>query len=80
MNKEKGMNCVSVGELTKMKKDIENFKYERTCKICLENFTNRVFLPCGHLVCCDGCSEQVKHCPVCRKRIIARVMIQNNYM
>jgi hypothetical protein len=79
MKKRKDMKRVSVEELIEMKKDIENFKYERSCKICFENFTNRVFLPCGHLVCCDICSGKVEYCPVCRKVIIARVTIQTNY-
>lgn len=41
----------------------------RTCKVCMDSEVSTVFLPCGHLVCCDRCSPQLRDCPVCRNFI-----------
>ncbi|KAL9239214.1 hypothetical protein vseg_013554 [Gypsophila vaccaria] len=39
------------------------------CVICLEQEYNAVFVPCGHMCCCTGCSSQLSNCPLCRRRI-----------
>ncbi|XP_064461121.1 E3 ubiquitin-protein ligase LRSAM1-like [Ornithodoros turicata] len=36
------------------------------CVICLDVKTLLVFLPCGHVCCCQGCGEGVLQCPLCR--------------
>lgn len=38
------------------------------CKICLEKEVEVLFLPCYHLVSCQGCKKQLtqKKCPLCR--------------
>lgn len=38
------------------------------CKICLEKEVEVLFLPCNHLVSCQGCKKQLtqKECPLCR--------------
>ena len=41
----------------------------KLCKICLSEEIKVVFLPCGHLVCCEQCANRVSHCPICRKYI-----------
>lgn len=46
--------------------DIERLRDYGLCKICLEEEARVVFDPCGHLCCCDGCSKQLKACPMCR--------------
>jgi hypothetical protein len=38
----------------------------RMCKVCMDSEVNTVFLPCGHLVCCNNCSPQLRNCPICR--------------
>lgn len=47
----------------------------RTCKICLDKEVNTVFLPCGHLVCCNECAPEMDKCPVCRQLIRGTVRI-----
>eukprot|EP00565_Helicotheca_tamesis_P002605 CAMPEP_0185726204 /NCGR_PEP_ID=MMETSP1171-20130828/2259_1 /TAXON_ID=374046 /ORGANISM="Helicotheca tamensis, Strain CCMP826" /LENGTH=253 /DNA_ID=CAMNT_0028394517 /DNA_START=359 /DNA_END=1120 /DNA_ORIENTATION=- len=56
-------------------KELENMKRENTCKICLDEQINSVFIPCGHLACCMGCAGQLpsKECPVCRASIVSVV-------
>ncbi|CAN6452777.1 unnamed protein product [Victoria cruziana] len=39
------------------------------CVICLEQEYNAVFVPCGHMCCCTGCSSHLANCPLCRRRI-----------
>lgn len=38
------------------------------CKICLDKEVEVLFLPCNHLVSCQGCKKQLaqKKCPLCR--------------
>ncbi|KAI4355432.1 hypothetical protein L6164_004207 [Bauhinia variegata] len=50
------------------------------CVICLMRRRRSVFIPCGHLVCCQGCAISVEHevtpkCPVCRQEIRNAVRI-----
>lgn len=40
-----------------------------TCCICYENNVNSIFLPCGHICCCDKC-ETIDYCPFCREKIL----------
>ncbi|BFZ09885.1 hypothetical protein BsWGS_12924 [Bradybaena similaris] len=44
-------------------------KEQRLCKICMLEEVGMVFVPCGHLVCCYGCSSKVSICPICRAEI-----------
>lgn len=45
------------------------YKLQRVvCKICFEKEVEVLFLPCYHLVSCQGCKKQLaqKKCPLCR--------------
>ncbi|XP_036145385.1 E3 ubiquitin-protein ligase cblA-like [Monomorium pharaonis] len=51
---------------------------ERTCIACINTKSNQVFIPCGHICCCEDCanyimqeSDDVKKCPICKKQISA---------
>jgi hypothetical protein len=44
-------------------------KEQKICKVCFENDANMVFIPCGHLVVCENCSDRLRECPVCRRPI-----------
>ncbi|KAJ8931608.1 hypothetical protein NQ314_015470 [Rhamnusium bicolor] len=37
-----------------------------TCKICMDNQIDVVFLPCAHVVACTICAARVDRCPLCR--------------
>lgn len=37
------------------------------CKICFANEYNTIFLPCGHVVCCNKCASSLTKCPLCQK-------------
>jgi hypothetical protein len=74
----KKRNYPDATELAHLKGEAEEMRNTMICKICLESLVNRVFLPCGHLVCCEICSEKLKGCPICRSQIIAVVIVQTD--
>ncbi|XP_035197482.1 E3 ubiquitin-protein ligase LRSAM1 isoform X2 [Oxyura jamaicensis] len=45
------------------------------CVVCMEQEAQTVFLPCGHVCCCQTCCEQLRACPLCRKDITQHVRI-----
>lgn len=59
--------------VAEIQRENEQLKASNTCKVCLEKDVHAVFLPCGHLVCCMQCSEQVETCPLCRTKILGSV-------
>ena len=58
-----------VEKYDKLKKKLENINESKLCKICLEEDSCMVFIPCGHLMTCVGCSLNCKNCAICRKPI-----------
>ena len=44
------------------------------CFVCMDNKSNSVLLPCGHLGVCIECANALttstKTCPVCRQAIV----------
>ncbi|XP_075295732.1 E3 ubiquitin-protein ligase LRSAM1 isoform X2 [Opisthocomus hoazin] len=45
------------------------------CVVCMEQEAQTIFLPCGHVCCCQSCCERLHACPLCRKDIAQRVRI-----
>jgi len=45
------------------------------CKICLENPSNILYLPCRHLASCGECKLKVDSCPVCRTKVAAVIRV-----
>lgn len=45
------------------------------CVVCMEQEPQTVFLPCGHVCCCQGCCERLPSCPLCRQDIAQRIRI-----
>ncbi|KAF4530215.1 hypothetical protein B566_EDAN017690, partial [Ephemera danica] len=37
-----------------------------TCKVCLTNAADVLFLPCKHLASCRSCKLHLENCPICR--------------
>ncbi|XP_061342883.1 E3 ubiquitin-protein ligase SPL2 [Gastrolobium bilobum] len=59
---------------------VEDVPDGQLCVICLMRRRRSVFIPCGHLVCCQGCAISVERevapkCPVCRQEIRDSVRI-----
>jgi len=45
------------------------------CVVCMDAPFETVFLECGHLACCQKCSEKLKLCPICRNPILRVIPI-----
>ncbi|NWI54407.1 LRSM1 ligase, partial [Calyptomena viridis] len=45
------------------------------CVVCLEQEPQMIFLPCGHVCCCQSCCERLHSCPLCRQDIAQRIRI-----
>ncbi|KAJ6652063.1 hypothetical protein lerEdw1_015266, partial [Lerista edwardsae] len=45
------------------------------CVVCMEREAQVVFLNCGHVCCCQQCSEALHTCPLCRKDIVQRIRL-----
>jgi len=53
--------------------EIRQLEESRRCKRCHREDACVVFMPCGHLVCCVSCADEVEQCPVCKEFIQERV-------
>ncbi|XP_056123378.1 E3 ubiquitin-protein ligase LRSAM1 isoform X2 [Rhinichthys klamathensis goyatoka] len=45
------------------------------CVVCMEHESHVIFLPCGHVCCCQTCSDALQSCPLCRASISQRVRL-----
>lgn len=45
------------------------------CTICYENEMTTAFVDCGHVVACRECAARIEICPVCRRRIQAKLQL-----
>ncbi|KAM4635484.1 E3 ubiquitin-protein ligase LRSAM1 isoform 1-T2 [Polymixia lowei] len=48
------------------------------CVVCMETGSRVIFLPCGHVCCCQVCSDALQNCPLCRSNISQRVRLYQN--
>ncbi|XP_075842014.1 E3 ubiquitin-protein ligase LRSAM1 isoform X4 [Microtus pennsylvanicus] len=48
------------------------------CVVCLEREAQMVFLPCGHVCCCQQCCQPLRTCPLCRQEISQRLRIYHS--
>uniref|UniRef100_A0A6Q2YIM1 RING-type domain-containing protein n=1 Tax=Esox lucius TaxID=8010 RepID=A0A6Q2YIM1_ESOLU len=45
------------------------------CVVCMEMESQVIFLPCGHVCCCQVCSDALQSCPLCRSNITQHVRL-----
>lgn len=45
------------------------------CVVCMETGAQVIFLPCGHVCCCQVCSDALQNCPLCRASISQRIRL-----
>ncbi|TWW66957.1 E3 ubiquitin-protein ligase LRSAM1 isoform X1 [Takifugu flavidus] len=45
------------------------------CVVCMEAAAQIIFLPCGHVCCCQVCSGALQGCPLCRSTILQCVRL-----
>ncbi|XP_060065156.1 baculoviral IAP repeat-containing protein 7-like [Ylistrum balloti] len=56
-------------DIDKLTEENRILRVQKTCKVCLDEEANIVFLPCGHLVTCPMCASALRKCPMCRTYI-----------
>jgi hypothetical protein len=60
--------------------EAENLPEDELCAVCLNSAMETKFDPCGHVACCQPCSEEIilrqMQCPFCRKDIQAYTKIE----
>uniref|UniRef100_A0A8C1GTK6 E3 ubiquitin-protein ligase XIAP n=1 Tax=Cyprinus carpio TaxID=7962 RepID=A0A8C1GTK6_CYPCA len=56
---------------------LEKLQREKLCKVCMDRDINIVFIPCGHLVTCQKCSESLNKCPICCADITQKIKTYN---
>ena len=44
------------------------------CKICFEEYIERIAFGCGHVVC-EVCSKEMFECPFCREKILKKIKL-----
>uniref|UniRef100_A0A3Q3G996 Leucine rich repeat and sterile alpha motif containing 1 n=1 Tax=Labrus bergylta TaxID=56723 RepID=A0A3Q3G996_9LABR len=45
------------------------------CVVCMETGSQVIFLPCGHVCCCQVCNDAMQNCPLCRSNISQRIRL-----
>ncbi|XP_077479264.1 E3 ubiquitin-protein ligase LRSAM1 [Stigmatopora argus] len=45
------------------------------CVVCMETVAQVIFLPCGHVCCCQVCSDALLKCPLCQGALSQRVRL-----
>ncbi|XP_015252214.1 PREDICTED: E3 ubiquitin-protein ligase LRSAM1 [Cyprinodon variegatus] len=48
------------------------------CVVCMEKESQVIFLLCGHVCCCQVCSDAMLNCPLCRGTISQRIRLYHN--
>ena len=43
------------------------------CSICYDKEITTAFYDCGHVIACKECAHKIDSCPICRKRVLARL-------
>lgn len=63
------INLDNIKQNTKIYEDAST----NECAVCLCAEKDTVFIPCGHFYTCNGCSQQLKTCPICRATVTDRI-------
>ncbi|ESO95088.1 hypothetical protein LOTGIDRAFT_206409 [Lottia gigantea] len=78
VNNELQLNThTKLEEIEMLKSKLQCIEEGFTCLVCRDNSIQTALCPCGHVICCQSCAEQLTECPMCRSQIdkIQRVFI-----
>ncbi|XP_077363849.1 E3 ubiquitin-protein ligase MYLIP-A-like [Festucalex cinctus] len=62
-------DCGSCQQSRALQERLHKLQEALLCMLCCEEQINAAFCPCGHLVCCRTCANQLQLCPVCRSEV-----------
>lgn len=56
--------------------ETESSVVEGECVVCMDSKSEVVFVPCGHMCCCQPCSQnELETCPMCRINIERKIKV-----
>ncbi|XP_014033726.1 E3 ubiquitin-protein ligase MYLIP-A [Salmo salar] len=64
-----GEDCGSCQQSRALLERLEKLREALLCMLCCEEEIDAAFCPCGHMVCCQTCANQLPLCPVCRSEV-----------
>ena len=64
--------------ISKLEDIRELIKSKDECTVCMENQRSIVFMPCGHLICCQDCVKVLTKCPICRAEIESTIVTERS--
>ncbi|XP_061676144.1 E3 ubiquitin-protein ligase MYLIP-A [Syngnathoides biaculeatus] len=62
-------DCGSCQQSRALQERLHKLREALLCMLCCEEQIDAAFCPCGHLVCCQTCANQLQLCPVCRSEV-----------
>jgi hypothetical protein len=62
-------------EIQMVKDKMSDLERNRICTVCFVRSRDIVFLDCGHLVCCEECSRNLRQCPFDKSYILSKKKI-----
>ncbi|XP_060536627.1 E3 ubiquitin-protein ligase MYLIP [Cylas formicarius] len=68
-NEKCGANMCERSNFKDSEERLTRFIEAMTCKICMDNKIDSVFIPCSHVVACTECAARIEKCPLCRTEI-----------
>uniref|UniRef100_A0A674E2N1 RING-type E3 ubiquitin transferase n=1 Tax=Salmo trutta TaxID=8032 RepID=A0A674E2N1_SALTR len=64
-----GEDCGSCQQSRALLERLEKLREALLCMLCCVEEIDAAFCPCGHMVCCQTCANQLQSCPVCRSEV-----------
>jgi len=75
-----GPTCELVVAHAEPRSDLpEMLREAAVCKICYDEPMTVLFRPCGHLLTCRSCAQQLSNCPICRQSILEYIRAYVSY-
>ncbi|KAL0962029.1 hypothetical protein UPYG_G00334840 [Umbra pygmaea] len=62
-------DCGSCQQSRALQERLQKLREALLCMLCCEDEIDAAFCPCGHMVCCQSCANQLQLCPVCRSEV-----------
>ncbi|KAJ8267568.1 hypothetical protein COCON_G00127400 [Conger conger] len=63
------LDCGSCEANRALQEKLRKLREALLCMLCCEEEIDSAFCPCGHMVCCQACANQLQLCPVCRSEV-----------
>lgn len=58
--RDKGLDCNSCEQSRALQERLQKLKEALLCMVCCEEEIDAAFCPCGHMVCCQNCANQLQ--------------------